>query len=59
MHKPTFVMENDTNKVVWEFEKQTDHRISVRQPDLIIIKKKDEKWELAESWTLLSLLNSE
>ena len=45
------VLENETQKVLWDFEIQTDHLISARLPDLIIIK---EINKLAELWTLQS-----
>ena len=34
------VLENDRRKLQWDFDIQTDHLISVRRPDLIIINKK-------------------
>ena len=37
MHNPTPVPENDTHKLLWEFDAHTDHLISARRPDLIII----------------------
>ena len=37
MHNPAAVQENDTHKLLWDFDIQTDHLISVRRPDLIII----------------------
>ena len=37
------VMENETRKLRWDFEIQTDPLISARRPDLVIIKR-----ELAE-----------
>ena len=37
MHNPAPVLENNTHKLLWDFGIQTDHRISVRKPDLIII----------------------
>ena len=40
MHKPAPVLENDTHKLLWDFNIQTDHLISVRRPDLTIINKK-------------------
>ena len=40
MHNPEPVLENDTHKLQWDFDIQTDHLISVRRPDLIIINKK-------------------
>ena len=42
MHNPAPVLENDTHKLLWDFDIQTDHLISARRPDLIIIKKKKE-----------------
>ena len=41
MHNPTRVLEND----IWDFDIQTDHLISARRPDLIIINKKKKKKE--------------
>ena len=40
MHNPESVPENETYKLLWEFEIQMDHLISARRPDLIIINKK-------------------
>ena len=40
MHNPAAVLENDTHKFLWDFDVQTDHLISARRPDLIIINKK-------------------
>ena len=40
MHNPAPVLENDTHKLLWDFDIQTDHLISARRPDLIIINKK-------------------
>ena len=40
MHNPPPVLENDTHKLLWDFDVQTDHLISARRPDLIIINKK-------------------
>ena len=61
MHKPALVLENDTNKLLWDFDKQTDHLISARRPDLIIInnKKKKKKRKFAKLSTLLSWLTTE
>ena len=38
MHNPESVLVKETNKLLWDFERQTDHLISVRWPDLVIIK---------------------
>ena len=35
MHNPASVLENETHKLCWDFEIQTDHLISARRPDLI------------------------
>ena len=37
MHNPAAVLDNDTLKILWDFDIQTDHLISARIPDLIII----------------------
>ena len=43
IHNPTSVLENETQKLLWNFDIQTDHVISARRPDLIIINKKKKK----------------
>ena len=45
MHNPAPVLENDTHKPLWNFDIHTDHRISTRRPDLIIINKKEETFQ--------------
>ena len=42
MDNPAFDLENDIHKLQWDFDIQTDHQISARRPDLIIINKKKE-----------------
>ena len=42
MHKPESILENETLKVLWDFAIQTDHLISARRPDLVIVDKKKE-----------------
>ena len=56
MHNPASVLENETHKLLWELNIQTDHLISDRRPDLIVIKNKKE---LVKLWTLLSQLTIE
>ena len=56
MHNPEPVLENDTHKLLLDFDIQTHHVISVRRPDLIIINKKRE---FAKFSTLLSRLTTE
>ena len=41
MHNPASVLDNNTHKLQWDFVIQTDHLISARRPDLIIINKKE------------------
>ena len=56
MHNPASFQENYTNKLLWDFDIQTDHLISARKPDFIIINKKRN---LAKLSTLLSQLTTE
>ena len=58
MHNTAPVLENDTHKLLWDFDIQTDHLISARRPDLIIINKKKKKREFAKLSTLLSRLTT-
>ena len=39
-HNPESVLENETHKLLWDFEIQTNHLISARRPDLVIVNKK-------------------
>ena len=43
MHNLAAVLENDSYKLQWEFDIHTDHIISTRRPDLIIINKKRKR----------------
>ena len=58
MHTPAPVLENDTHKLLWDFDIQTDHLIPARRPDLIIINKK-KKRKSAKLLNLLSQLITE
>ena len=49
MHNPALVLENDSHKLLWDFNIQTDHLIPARRPDLIIINKKKKKENLLNS----------
>ena len=40
MHGPAPVLENDSHKLLWDFNIQTDQLIPARRPDLIIINKR-------------------
>ena len=48
MHNSTAVLENDTHKLLWDFDIQTDHLITVRRPDLIVINKKKRTCEILD-----------
>ena len=37
MYKPECNLENETQKLLWDFVLQTDHVIPVRKPDLMIV----------------------
>ena len=39
MLNPESALENEMHKILWDFKIQTDHLISTRRPDLVIIKK--------------------
>ena len=43
MHNPAPVLENDTQRLLWDFDIQMDHLISTRRPDPMIINKKKKK----------------
>ena len=45
MHNPKSVPEKETHKILWDFETQTDHLISARRPDQVIVNKKREPAE--------------
>ena len=42
MHKPEFVLVNETLKILRDFEIQRDHLIPVRRANLVLIRKKKE-----------------
>ena len=43
MHNQASVLENDTHKLLWDFDIQTDNLTTTRRPDPIIINKKKKK----------------
>ena len=51
MHNPALILENDTHKLLWDFDLHTGHLILARRPDLKMINKKREFAKLS---TLLS-----
>ena len=48
MHNPAAVLENETFKLLWDFEIQTDHQVLARQPDFIIIDKKERTLKIMD-----------
>ena len=49
------VLENEPHNLLWDFDIQTDHLISSRKPDLIIInKKKKKKKEKKRNYTIVA-----
>ena len=57
MHNPLTVLKNDTHKLLWDFNIQTDLLISAKRPDGIIIYKK--KREFAKLLTFLCCKTTE
>ena len=57
MHNRESIPENETHKLLWDFDIQTDHLFLARRPDLIIINnKKREQADLKRgisTWTSL------
>ena len=43
MYNTESVPENETQKVLWDSEKQRDYLISTRPPDLVIVIKKQKQ----------------
>ena len=43
MHKLEYIHENETQKLLWDFEIQTDDLISAKRLDLVIVYKKKKK----------------
>ena len=54
MHNPAPILENDTHKLLWDFDIQMDHLISARRSDLIIIKKKKRKFAKIVDFAVLA-----
>ena len=40
MQKQESVIDNELHKTLWDLEMQTDHSISARRPDVVLINKK-------------------
>ena len=48
MHNPASLRENDTEKLLRDLDIQTDHLISARRPDRIIINKKKRTCKIVD-----------
>ena len=48
MHNPESVLKNKLHKILWAFEMQTDHLISARRPDQVIINEKREPAQIVD-----------
>ena len=47
-NNPAPVIENDTHKLLWDFDIHTDRLVSARRPDLIIISKKKRTCKIVD-----------
>ncbi len=47
-HVPESVLENDDNKLLWDFSVRTDHGIGARRPDLVIIDMRDKSCQIID-----------
>ena len=55
MHNPESVRENEMHKILLDFETQTDHLISARRPDLMIVKTREREREKEREKTYLKV----
>ena len=53
MHNPAPVLENDTHKLLWDIDLHTDHLMSARRPDLIIINKNNNQQKKERIFTIV------
>ena len=47
-HEPVSVLENEDNKILWDFSIQTDHVIEARRPDLVAVDKKERSCKITD-----------
>ena len=43
MHSPESILENETHKLLWDYEIQTNHLFLTRRPDLLIVNKQRKR----------------
>ena len=48
LHKQEYVIDNETHKILWEFEILTDHPIRARKPSPVLINKKKTTFNLVD-----------
>ena len=48
MYNPESVLENETHKVVWDFEIQANHLILARKPDQVIVNQKERTCQIVD-----------
>ena len=46
MHNKESILENGMHKLLWDFQKQKDHLILARRPDLVIVNNNNKKKEI-------------
>ena len=49
MHKSVYVLGNETRKILWDCEMQTNHFMPPRSPELVIVKKNQPDSEFCRS----------
>ena len=47
-HEPETVIENEKSKILWDMNMQTDHVIEVRRPDMVVIDKAKNRWQIID-----------
>ena len=47
-HSPETVLENDSFKILWDFNIQTDHILEARRPDLVVVRKAERLTQIVD-----------
>ena len=47
-HQPETVLENNDYKLLWDYNIQTDHQIIARRPDLVVINKQEQTYQVID-----------
>ena len=47
-HESETVVENEKSKILWDMNMQTDHVIEVRRPDMVVIDKAKNHWQIID-----------